>query len=331
MNAGRFNRYAWPGTYKFPTHDMDKIEPEGKRPRLGSYSSSPCHTHWMQPQPPPPPPPQEPPKPPSHPYANHASNQPPPPQERPKPPSHPYDNHAYNQPPPPPHHNHPDTELRGLPEPPPHGYPHSGYNTPALNLHQSHVDAAHAGLRLPNDPSHGDHFSRMSVADAYCYPPSYLPNHPGPPVPAYHLPFEAHQMNRAPHSHPVTAHHNPLPAPSPPLRLGMSYAPPPVTTGWGHLGAGGSFGGPSIPLSDQQPRRKQARATQVQCASGNGSWERGADVLFRLVTHVGTARQNVMKGGLRANFAKKIARHACIARCNHKGETVQNLFMPGTS
>ncbi len=290
---------------------MDGIDPEGKRPRLGSYSSSPSHTRWMQPQlppPPPPPPQQQPSEPPSHTYANHAL--PPPP--------------AYNQPPPPPpYHAHPDNELRGLPEPPRHGYPHSDYNRPALDPHQSHVDAGYGRLRSPNDPSHGDHLRPMSIADVSYYPSSYPTEHPGPPVPAYHPPFEAHQMNGAPHSHPVTAHHNSLPAPPPPLGLERSYAPPPVTTGSGHLGVGGFFGGPSIPPSYQQPERKQVRATQVQCASGNGSWEHGADVLSRLVTHVGTARQNVMKGGLCAASAEKTARNACIARCNHKGETVR--------
>jgi len=234
---------------------MDGIDPEGKRPRLGSYSGLPSHSlsHRMQQQSPPPPP-----EPPSHTYSTHAL---PPPT-------------AYNQPPPPsPYHDLP-AEHRGPPEPPPQAYVHSGYNTPARDPRQYPADPGFsrsgsfsAPPRSPNDASQLTHLRPLGIATAHegpYYPYQYPGEHPGPPPPPGYHPHETQQLNgTAPHGLPMLGHHDPLQVP-PPSGPGGNYAPSPITAGPTHLGGGPSYGGPFMGGYNPQ-RKKQVRATQVWC------------------------------------------------------------------
>ncbi|MCJ1367929.1 hypothetical protein MMC16_007065 [Acarospora aff. strigata] len=228
---------------------MDGIDPEGKRPRLGSYSGPPSHSHGVPQQ-------QPPPEPPSHTYSNHALPPPPP----------------YNQPPPPsPYHDHVPAEQRGPPEPGPHNYGHSGYSTPARDPRQYPADPGFsrsgsfsAPPRSPNDASQLTHLRPLSIATApegSYYPPPYPPEHPAPSLPGYH-PHDSQQLNgTAPTVLPMPGHHDPMHVPLPPGH-GGSYAPSPVAAAPNHLGGSGSYGGPFMQGYNPH-RKKQVRATQV--------------------------------------------------------------------
>jgi len=284
---------------------MDGTDPEGKRPRLGSYSGPPSHSHRMQQQ--------QPPEPPSHTYSNHAL----------PPPS------AYDQPPPPsPYHDHVPAEHRGLPEPPSYGYTHSGYSTPARDPRQyppepiySRSGSFSAPPRSPNDAPQPTHLRPLSIATAHdgsYYSPQYPADHPGPPPPGYHPHDSQHLNGNASHGLPMPGHHDTMHGPPPPGHSG-SYTPSPVTAGPNFIGGGGSFGGPFITAQYGPQRKKQVRATQVWCTPGM-LLEEDTYLVFRLAMRVGIVKQSVTKGDRLAVSAGRTVRRACIAKFNHRSK-----------